>query len=149
TGRPLMQSPLTFYPGFSSDGRWLGVAQHGEQGRLLEVTPTREYRTLASELGAGINHYGGDISPDGRLLAVGANDGVRLWHLASGRELALLPRPWNPLFQPDGRELLTCPREGLLRWSIQESGKNANELRLGPPRALAPVVAPTAASRSR
>src|SRR5262249_48131159 len=52
--------------------------------------------------------------------------------------------------QPDGRELLTCTREGPLRWPIQEKGKNANEVRLGPPRALAlPVVCSLAAAPRR
>ena len=50
TGRPLLQLPLTVAdrPRFSDDGRWLGAVPHGEQAELLEVTPSREYRTLVS-----------------------------------------------------------------------------------------------------
>ena len=56
------------------------------------MTPSREYRTLVSSAGAGAGGYNhGDISPDGRLLAVGMDAGARLWDLRSGRELAALP----------------------------------------------------------
>jgi serine/threonine protein kinase/WD40 repeat protein len=135
TGRPLMQLPVGAYVGFSSDGRWLGVAQDGEQAQLLEVTPSREYRTLVSSLGAGQGDYNldSDISPDGRLLALNMNDAVRLFHLASGRELAVLP-VGSPLFQSDTELLIACPG-GLQRWPIQP-GAAANELRLGPARTI-------------
>src|SRR5262249_53391830 len=94
TGRPLLQLPLTVdgQPRFSLDGRWLGAVQHGEQTELLEVTPSHEYRTLVSSEGAGRGSYNyGDISPDGRLLAIGMNEGTRLWDLRTGREVAALP----------------------------------------------------------
>src|SRR5262249_49156682 len=70
TGRQLMQV-LPVLPQFSSDGRWLGVAVHGEQAQMLEVTTTSEYRTLVSSLGAGQGGYNrySAISPDGQLLA--------------------------------------------------------------------------------
>jgi eukaryotic-like serine/threonine-protein kinase len=147
TGRQLMQLPITAVPQFSSDGRWLGVAQHGEQAQLLEMATTREYRTLVSSLGAGQDGYNldSDISPDGQLLAQAMNDAVRLWHLASGRELAVLP-PGRPLFQSN-RELLIAGPGGLQRWPIQP-GAAANELRLGPPRTIALPAPPVRAARS-
>jgi serine/threonine protein kinase/WD40 repeat protein len=146
TGRQLMQLPLIVSPQFSIDGRWLGVARQGEQAQLLEVTTSPEYRTFVSGLGAGKGVYvGGDVSPDGRLLAMNIADyGVPVWQLDSGRELALLP-PGIPLFEPDGRELLTCGPGGLLRWPIQ-IGAAANELRLGPPRTISPMPEPTRAA---
>ena len=54
--------------------------------QLVEVAAAQEYRTLVSSGGAGAI-----IGPDGRLLAVGTGDGVRLSDLASGRELDSLP----------------------------------------------------------
>jgi serine/threonine protein kinase/WD40 repeat protein len=102
TGRPLLQLPLTIDSPlrFSGDGRWLGAAQHDEQADLLEVTSSRVYRTLVTSAGIGKGAYTpGDISPDGRLLAVsaveGMEPGVRLWDLLSGRELAALPAGTN------------------------------------------------------
>ena len=148
TARQLMQLPFAWaYPHFSSDGRWLGIVNHGEYAQLLEVTSPREYRTLVSSLGAGQGGYvwDGDISPDGRLLAQGMSDAVRLWHLASGREVAVLP-PGRPLFQSNG-ELLIAGREGLHRWPIQP-GAAVNELRLGPPQTIGLPAAPHNAART-
>ena len=151
TGRQLMQFALAGIPAFSNDGRWLGSAwQGGEQWQLLEVTPSREYRTIVSSLGAGRGHYhDGDISPDGRLLALGmGGEGDRLWDLSSGRELALLPSgSHGVLFQSDGRALFSCDPTGLQRWPIQE-GEADNELRLGPPQKIALPVVPHRAARS-
>jgi len=153
TGRQLMQLPLsTSCLQFSSTGQWLGCQwQGGEQVQLLEVTPSREYRTIVSRLGAGRGgYYDGDISPDGRLLALGRGDaGDRLWDLSSGRELALLPSEstWV-LFQPDGLELLTGGVTGLHRWPIKERKEAANELHLGPPRKIALPFVPQRAAPS-
>jgi eukaryotic-like serine/threonine-protein kinase len=136
TGRQLMQLPLAATLRFSSTGQWLGCLSQGSEAvQLLEVTPSREYRTIVSSLGAGQGHYhDGDISADGRLLAIGMGEGARLWDLSGGRELAFLPSgSHSVLFQSDGRALLTCGDGGLHRWSIQDSREAANELRLGPP----------------
>ncbi|HVC97447.1 MAG TPA: protein kinase [Pirellulales bacterium] len=152
TGLQLMQLPLAATPQFDSTGQWLGYLWQGnEQIQLLEVTPSREYRTIVSSLGAGEGPYhDGDISPDGRLLALGmGRAGDRLWELSSGRELAVLPSGSGcVLFQSDGRELFTCGDAGLHRWSIQESQGDAHELRLGPARKISLSVVPHRASRS-
>jgi hypothetical protein len=121
---------------------WKGV-----QADLLEVTPTREYRTLVSSAGAGRGGYGdyGDISPDGRLLVVGMDEGARLWDLHAGRELAPLPEGTTFAFfdtrvGDDGpgppRALLTSGSDGLLRWPITYEGPAGERLCFGPPRRL-------------
>jgi WD40 repeat protein len=152
SGRQLLM-PLTAVgvPQFSVDGRWLGVTWEGDQANLLEVTPTREYRTLVSSAGAGRGSYNfyGDISPDGRLLAVGMEEGARLWDLHGGREVAALPAPTPFAFfdtQPGNRGavppkgscrgLLTAGADGLLHWPITCDDPVAGRLRLGPPRQL-------------
>jgi WD40 repeat protein/tetratricopeptide (TPR) repeat protein len=152
TGRPLLQLPLTVSdrPRFSGDGRWLAPVLHGEQARLLEVTSSREYRTLVSSAGAGQGTYNkGDISPDGRLLAVGMDEGTRLWDLRSGRELAALPAgtiyvafegrggAGGPADRPSA--LLTGGSDGLLRWPITRDDPEGKCLRLGPPQQLSPL----------
>src|SRR5262249_4279041 len=68
SGRQLMRFTSVGAPQFSGDGHVLGVAWDGGRADLLQVTPTREYRTLVSSAGAGQGGYGyyADISPDGR-----------------------------------------------------------------------------------
>jgi WD40 repeat protein len=138
-------------PHFSADGRWLGVAWGGDRADLLEVTSTREYRTLVSSSGANRDSYGfhGDISPDGRLLVVGMDVGARLWDLRNGREMAALPEGTSFGFF-DGRgeggeltslntrrwELLTSGLAGLQRWSVLCDDPAGERLRIGPPRQL-------------
>jgi serine/threonine protein kinase/WD40 repeat protein len=152
TGRPLLQRPLLFNdrPRFSNDGRWLGAVPNGERIELLEVTPSREYRTLLSSEGTGTRGNQGDFSPDGRLLAVSMDEGTRLWDLRSGRELAALPAGTIYAFfdRQEGGEggpgthqsphsaLLTCGSDGLLRWPLTADDAQGQRLRLGPPRQL-------------
>jgi serine/threonine protein kinase/WD40 repeat protein len=149
SGRQLMRLTATTAPRFSPDGRWLGVSWDGD---LLEVTPTREYRTLVASAGAGRGSYNyyGDISPDGRLLVVGMDEGARLWDLDSGRELAAFPEgtPFA-FFETGGRtpvppkgpgwRLLTCGSGGLRRWPLRSDGPDGAHLRLGPPPQLSPL----------
>jgi WD40 repeat protein len=153
SGQQLMQCPLYLYPGFSSDGRWAGAVWQGAgKCQLLELIQNPEYRTIISSLGAGQGEYReGDLSPDGRLLALGMEDGLRLWEIATGRELAFLPieRTWQARFQPDGRALLTSGPSGLRRWPIQNSGSGANSLSIGPPQLIPLPVIPMRISPDR
>lgn len=150
SGQPLMQLAGRPDLRFSSDGRWLGAAARGEVAQLLEVTPTREYRTL----GAGPGSYlEGDVSPDGRLLAVAMGAGaVQMWDLPSGRRVAAKLLTGIPLFRPDGRELLIFNSEGLQRHSISR-GRNAGgaegEIVFGPARTLPLPGIPRRAVRSQ
>src|SRR5262249_51533747 len=75
---------------FSPDGRRLAANRRGQSLGIVEVAVNREeYRTLASGLGqVRMAYHDGAIHPNGRLLAVAMDDGVRLWDLPSGRELA-------------------------------------------------------------
>jgi serine/threonine protein kinase/WD40 repeat protein len=154
SGRQLMRLSSVRAPHFSTDGRWLGVTGDGDRADLLEVTPTREYRTLVNSAGAGRGEYGdyADISPDGRLLVLGMDEGARLWDLHTGRELAALPAGTRSAFFDDrGRDgtpvppngprwgLLTSGWAGLLRWPVTCEGPAGERLRLGPPRQLSPL----------
>jgi serine/threonine protein kinase/WD40 repeat protein len=154
TGKLLMQLTSANAPKFSTDGRWLGVAWDGDRADLLEVTPTREYRTLVSSAGVGRGAYSyyGDFSPDGRLLAVGMEEGARLWDLHAGRELAALPEKTPFAFfdvrAADGNSvppntprwtLMTAGPAGLLRWPVTADGSRGERLRLGTPRQVSPL----------
>ncbi len=154
SGRQLMRLSSSVSPvSFSADGRHLGVVWDGGRADLLEVTPTREYRTLVSSAGVGRGSYDfyGDITPDGRLLVVGMQEGARLWDLRRGRELAALPagtvfgyfetpaagRPAPP--NGPGWGLLTSGSDGLRRWPVTCADPAGQRLRVGPPRQLSPL----------
>jgi serine/threonine protein kinase/WD40 repeat protein len=152
TGRALLQMPLILgdRPRFSGDGRWVGAALHNDKVDLLEVTPSREYRTLVTSAGGGRVGLGhGAISHDGRLLAVALDVGARVWDLRSGRELAALPAGTSFVeFERRGHaadgcvasdeppwSLLTSGFDGLLRWPAT-SHDPQGKLQLGPPQQL-------------
>jgi WD40 repeat protein len=76
------------------------------------------------------------IHPGGRLLAVGMEDGVGLWDLASSRELEHLPigTTRHLLFDASG-DLLTRGSYGLWRWPVRVDA-DSGTTRIGPPRKL-------------
>jgi serine/threonine protein kinase/WD40 repeat protein len=151
SGRPLLRLPSIGFPQFSADGHRLVVTRDSDKADLLEVTPCREYRTLVSSAGAGGWRPGyGAISPDGRLLAQGMEEGTRLWDLRSGRELAALPAGTLYVFFEGGEggpatpasppwSLLTSGSHGLRRWPVTSDDPERKRLRLGPPRQLSPL----------
>jgi serine/threonine protein kinase/WD40 repeat protein/tetratricopeptide (TPR) repeat protein len=98
TGRRLLEMISIGALRFSPDGRWLQLTRDGNKSELLEITPSREYRTLTCSEGTGGHYDLGDISPDGRLLAVGMAEGARLWDLVSGREVLALPSQTQYVF---------------------------------------------------
>ncbi len=150
TGRPLLQLPVAIsgHPRFSKSGRWIAGALTRGRGEFLEVTTSREYCTLVSNGAFGRGAYSpADISPDGRVLAVGKAEGVepgvRLWDLNSGRELSSLPPGTNfvcfdPASQADQSwNLLTCGSDGLQQWPVTiDESKPTDLLQLGSPRQL-------------
>jgi WD40 repeat protein len=133
--------------GFSKEGRWAGVISLSkDQAQLWGIVPSTEYHTFINRFCTDDTMLReGDISPDGTLLALGASDGVRLWDVALGHEVAWLQMDdtTTALFLADGRELLTCgPFNGLRRWAIDGDPKTEGGLRVGLPRTIALPFAP-------
>jgi len=138
-GRLVLSTPSGMrWPRFSRDGKSLGLAVSGQKLAILEVATGRECRTLcrSPHRGRAIIRSGA-VSPDGRLLAAAARDGVTIWDLTSGEELAHLPLgdTANCVFLPDG-DLLTSGASGVFRWpTVSDPGNDS--VRFGPPRQLA------------
>jgi WD40 repeat protein len=94
-GRSLLTlPPSVFYTTnlrFSRDDQLLGPCVEGSQVSVWRVGDAREYRTLQRHLKPPSEIYiCAAVHPQGRLLAVGMNNGVGFWDLATGEELRYL-----------------------------------------------------------
>ena len=133
-GRPLLKLKSDYGPEFSQDGRI--VVKHEDQFSAYQVEPALAYRTFAHISRERINYAIPSVRHDGRLLAVGTDQGALLWDLARGTELASLPiaNSWHLMFEPSG-DLITSGSMGVHRWPIRlEPGHR--EFLIGPPRPL-------------
>ncbi len=151
TGKTVVHWPSTISDmHFSRDGRTCGYVEAAGKVRLLEVEAGREYRTLAARTPAvRADYYRADISADD-LLAVGMGEGVRVWELRSGRELAFLPiglvTSVGFVSVNDHRSLLTCGAAGLQCWPITDQGGAPRRLRIEVPHSIRLPVNPTVLS---
>src|SRR5262249_30261899 len=96
----------------------------------------RECRTLYA-LGQQVHGpWAVDFQPGGRLLASINDDGVRLWDLATGKQVETLPVGLgrSAVFGPSGDWLVTSGEQGIQRWPIHFDAQSGN-LRIGPPQA--------------
>jgi serine/threonine protein kinase/WD40 repeat protein len=153
-GRLLMRLPLSVCMGSSREGRWAGVISPSNlQAQLWGIVPSQEYHTFLNTFADGdCELYEGNISPDGTLLALATSDGVRLWDVAQGREVAWLRTGDTRagLFLADGRELLTCgPVDGLRRWTLEGDPKSEAGLKAGPSHQILLPFAPARIAKDR
>jgi WD40 repeat protein/tetratricopeptide (TPR) repeat protein len=126
---------------FDPSGSRLAACRVGareEQVGLWSVADGREYRSLLHE-GPG-KGYGRlpAIHPGGRLLAQALSDGLALFDLESGRELAfikLLHDPGGLTFDGAGN-LLSNGFRGSFRWPVRSDAAKPGRLLVGPPERL-------------
>jgi WD40 repeat protein len=128
----------------SRDDARLGGSVDGTRLTVWRVADGRECRTLACRAGGGQpSYWRAAVHPDGRLLAVTLDEGVGLWDLATGAELAVLPsarlHARAVLFDRDGACLFGGP-EGVRRWPVRPDPADPGRLRVGPPERLSPVA---------
>jgi serine/threonine protein kinase/WD40 repeat protein/tetratricopeptide (TPR) repeat protein len=142
SGEALLTAP-GYHRGFSPDDRRLAI-HHGSKIEVWEVAAAPECQTLHPRIcgnrteerrPAGVSTA--DISSDGRLVATGDGDGVRLWEADTGRELASLKAGScdTVLFHPDGKSLISSSGSwGLYRWPIRpDPERGADAICVGPP----------------
>jgi len=139
SGRLWLQAPMEAWIRCSGDGRYLGVGTlSGPRFQLMEVAVNPEYRCfgLNREL-PRVAYYEGDLSSDGRWLAVGMQDGAGLWDLEGGREAGFIPsrNTSSVSFLKEGFGLITGEvLDGLNRFDLEEVG--GGQLRVGQPQPL-------------
>ena len=152
-GRLLMHVPWPNVPYFSQDGRCAGVLRSGDNhGHFWGIVPSREYHTFLNTENRSNAFFEGDLSPDGRLLVMGATYGVGVWDVVRGTEIAMLPLKVTDvaMFGAEGHELLTCGKtEGLQRWKISGNPDLLNRVQIESPHRFPLPFAPTRIAKCR
>jgi serine/threonine protein kinase/WD40 repeat protein len=139
-GRLLMKLPSRWV-GLSRNGPWAGVIQPGsDKAQLWGIVPSQEYFTFLNTFAYPDSaSREGDLSANGALLALATSDGVRLWDVPRGREVARLSMNDTTcaLFRDHDRELLTCgPSDGLRRWAMPTNTHSQGVMKPGPFRSI-------------
>ncbi len=125
---------------FDRTGQRLAAARVGKQQErvgLWSVADAREYRALVHS-GSGLTLFQPAIHPEGRLAAVGLEDGVVLFDLESGDPLTPLPSLkglTRVAFDGTGN-LLTNSLMGFFRWPVRPDPAKSGRLLVGPPQRL-------------
>ena len=124
-----------FVARFSPDGGRFACVQGDRTLGFLETSssPVLGWRFVTSSDLRG--SWSLDVSPDGKLIAAGYEDGLRILDLATGRPVAFEPIQdcRSALFTPKGDGLVTCGETGLAFWPIEYSVTDTAEaIHLGP-----------------
>jgi WD40 repeat protein len=140
--------------GYSPDGRTLVVGSRDEPLRLLDASTGKVLHTLGEKPTIGKSFSGAAFSPDGKILAEfgcrqweePAADGtvqrseqfVRLWNVASGREVRRWDSPvgsyhTRAAFSPDGRFIAATEYSGAIFVWDTTTGKEVRRI-AGPER---------------
>jgi serine/threonine protein kinase/WD40 repeat protein len=141
TGQKLASLPKTWsLCRFSRDGlRLAGAVQDGKVG-IWQIAGGQEFRTLERNvLHSKEQYFVAAVHPEGRLLAVAKLDGIGLWDLATGSQLAFIPGggPNNRvLFESSGALLTLIAPTGLSRWPIRKEADAGHAWVVGPPERL-------------
>jgi serine/threonine protein kinase/WD40 repeat protein len=138
--KPLPLGTASFH--FDRTGARLGATRVGPKGDeigLWTVADAREYRAVVCD---GVRQRYSDfppaVGPNGRLAALGMTDGVALWDLETGRQVAFVQVPGGGgyvCFDGAGN-LFTNSFAGCFRWPVRPDAAKPVRLIVGPPERL-------------
>jgi eukaryotic-like serine/threonine-protein kinase len=128
-------------PRFSAGDYFGGVGVQGPAVMVWEARAGRGCRSFRCEGSRRKGPFDVDLSPGGRFLAATGYDGLRLWDVPSGFEVARLDLPQSEYssvrFHPDGRRLIAALDQGIFECPLAvEEDPRGDRLRLGPPRRI-------------
>jgi WD40 repeat protein len=131
TGKELLSVPSDFLE-FSRDGKRLAYVQGKELGIWEVADPTSVCRVLAHRANVSTANF----SPDNRLLASAAGDGIHLWDAHTGESLSVLRigRTIDTMFDSSGEHLAAVTGPGVIRWPLRRAP--GGTLHVGPGVAL-------------
>src|SRR5260221_9025728 len=118
---------------FSPDDRWLAYMPDQPKLGICEVVGAPACRLLCSQSDATRNPGMCSFSSDGAWLVSSHGDGIRLWQIASGKELAFIPErdAQCAYLLPGGGSLLTSGGAGLKQWPI-DALPETGAIQIGP-----------------
>jgi serine/threonine protein kinase/WD40 repeat protein len=134
-GRPVLEMAGDWRAQVSEDGQI--VIEQVDKLITYQIDPALEYRTFAFASREPADYGRPSVRHDGRLLAVGTNQGAALWDVVHGTELAFLPIGYavHTMFDPSG-DLIASGPFGVRRWPIALDAARGR-LEIGPSRRLA------------
>jgi WD40 repeat protein len=111
---------------FSPDGEQLvSASYHDGTVRIWDISPDGGVEPIFYPHGSTINSVA--FNPDGsRLATAGAEGTARIWDVATGNELYILPSDdwiWKVAFSPDGETLATADRDAVVKLWNAENGQ--------------------------
>jgi WD40 repeat protein len=131
TGKELLRVPSDFVE-FSPDGRRLAYVQGKDLG-VWEVADRADVCRVLANRSVVLNTR---FALDDRVLAVAGTDGVSLWDVRQGKQLAVLPVGHSvvALPHPSDESLIVVTRFGVSRWPLRRDPDGA--WHVGPARPL-------------
>lgn len=121
---------------FSGDDQRLAChSWDGNRFEILEVASSKVLQAIHEEPAGPERGFGPvDFTRDGRILAYSSGDQLKLWDVASGRQLVShSTAPLNTvLFDASGQNLFVSSLNGVVRWPISSSSFSG-EIRFGLP----------------
>ncbi len=109
---------------FSPDKKMLAITSDSRPLGLWDVASGKELFQFA-----GIHNGAIAFSPDGKLLADGGFNDIRLWDTQTGKLTGALKSPTSPrsiLFSPDGKTVISARIDRMIRfWDLQTRKETA------------------------
>lgn len=108
---------------FNRSGTQLASAMRGALSGRFSMTQSSIFRLLPAPRSTFRGAWALAISPDGRWVAAGTSQGIRLWELSTGEELGISENGnWRGVtFTQDGKGLLSSGGSSLIEWDFDGS----------------------------